>query len=195
MTEPTQETAVEAAPAESESAPVESAKPDSMASEMSKTYDRVQARDARLPNESSYPKNPEATEGTETQPAQPDNGETVTPYDLVDAPQSWRKDMHAVWQQLPAQAREYINEREYQMSQRLSEFGRMSNEASEAAERLGINELASVLEQHAHVIPRMPDGQPMPPAAVLQRLLQAKKHFSVTLRPQSGTWPAPVVLI
>jgi hypothetical protein len=39
MIEPTQETTVEAAPVER--VPVESAKPDSMASEMSKTYDRV----------------------------------------------------------------------------------------------------------------------------------------------------------
>ncbi|MGE5162864.1 MAG: hypothetical protein ACM3IH_02425 [Sphingobacteriales bacterium] len=83
--------------------------------------------------------------------------------------------MHGVWAQLPVAAKEYIGQREYEMICKLSEFGRLNNEASQAAERLGINELANVLEHHAHSIPRLPDGQPMPPHAVLQRLLQANE--------------------
>jgi len=114
----------------------------------------------RLPDESSFPRAATASGKTE-QPEAPK--ETAVNNDIKPPP-SWDAKARAKWGAIDPELRDYIVRRETEAHARLSEFGR-------SAKQLG--ELSGVFEQFRESIPRMPDGQTMPPQSVIQHLLTA----------------------
>ena len=104
---------------------------DSIARDMAKTYERVQAE---KPAEVKI---------------EPEKTEAPRPANMP--PRGWSAKTHEIWNSLPKEAQDYIAQRENQAQQRLSELG------TEAKTARSVGEL---LQQFDQVVPRDQQGKP-----------------------------------
>jgi len=161
------ETTTESAPVAGEPAVLRDTD-DKIIKTMERAYDQAQRTPQpsklppRLPDESSFPR--AAIETGKTDQAEATEETAVS--NNIKPPPSWDAKARAKWGSLDPELREYIVKRESEAQARLSEFGRGSKQ---------LGELGAVFEQHRDSIPRLPDGQPMPPHSVIQHLLTANR--------------------
>ena len=160
---------VDTAPVPGEPAIVRDTGDDKITQTMEAAYDRATHRapngqfsklPPRLSTEADFPKNHEAPPADE---AGEQREETPVDSD-INPPASLDTKTREHWKSTPPDIQRFISERELQAQQKISELGR-------SAKQLG--ELSGVFEQFRETIPKLPNGQAMPPQSVIQHLLTA----------------------
>jgi hypothetical protein len=128
-----------------------------MSAEMSRVFDAAETRD---PSETPEPR-------YEAQYEAPQAPRTAT------RPQSLSPTAQPHWDRTPAEMQQWIAEREHQSTQKINELGQQLGELRRAGstQSAGSADFGDVLQRFDSVIPRMPDGQPVPVNALLEESL------------------------
>jgi hypothetical protein len=129
---------------------------DRMASEMSAVWEAANAREPSYEDES--------TSDYSQHEATPAPRGATRPQSLSPAAQPH-------WDATPEEMRQWISEREYQSTQKINELGQQLGELRRAGQSADSADFGDVLARFDSVLPRGPDGAPVPVSALLEESL------------------------
>lgn len=146
--------------------------PDHIAEEMSKIYDRhTSSDDLRTPNEEGALHSAEKFARANAEDAR---AETKPADTAPELPRSWGKDKAPLWDKLDPEARQFVQQREREFHQRLTELGQ---EAKQARLTHTDSDIGQVYERHRASIPRLPDGRELQPYEAFDLLMTAHQKM------------------